>query len=314
VTQRTGTTEIPFQCVGQKGYYSDRETGSYSVRQRPLGSSNGRWLAPEQLEFDGEANRYSYALNGPLSFVDPSGLSLTPWRPGSPLPVLPPCVTTTTVDYQAICTFRKRNGSIVSDIVGCVPGRAKLCCDIFAKRLWPWWFGWVLISAQGLKKTTTYETCWHWTVAGTGRVVAPPVVAPAPVRTPICPGPGLGPLPFVIDLVIFLLPVPITTTEVDVTLEPAINPQPGERPVGPGTKPDIEPPELSRKWTCTCKCNVHMNANAPPGTRCPNTVHATASGSDENSACSSACANARSLAPRGCQTKHCGCKNRCAKA
>ena len=65
------------------------------------------------------------------------------------------------------------------------------------------------------------------------------------------------------------------------------------------------------KWHCVCGCNVHMIKKAPPGTRCPDGVEAEADGNDERQACEAACDIARSLAPRGCQTKHCGCNKNC---
>lgn len=84
VTQRTGTTELPFQYGGQKGYYRDQGTGENSVRQRPLNSSLGRWLSRDPLTLSTDPENvvalpwqlaaYVYARSSPFRFADPSGL------------------------------------------------------------------------------------------------------------------------------------------------------------------------------------------------------------------------------------------------
>ena len=71
VTVRTGTTEIPFQYVGQKGYYRDSETGSYSVRRRPCIPQLSRWAS---LDVESQfGNRFAYVDNRPTFSIDPSG-------------------------------------------------------------------------------------------------------------------------------------------------------------------------------------------------------------------------------------------------
>jgi RHS repeat-associated protein len=82
VTERTGTTEIPFQYIGQKGYYTDGLTGQILIRRRPYEPSRARWLCvdPGQaaafLEFAHliATLYYVYSRNLPLSRMDPSGL------------------------------------------------------------------------------------------------------------------------------------------------------------------------------------------------------------------------------------------------
>jgi RHS repeat-associated protein len=76
VTARAGSTENPFQFIGQKGYYWDVETGGHDVRQRPLVTLVGRWLSedPAHLLFP-ETNRFLYVMNRPVTHIDPSGLS-----------------------------------------------------------------------------------------------------------------------------------------------------------------------------------------------------------------------------------------------
>jgi RHS repeat-associated protein len=78
VTERTGTTEIPFQYVGQKGYYRDSDTAKYSIRQRPLSSRNGRWLTTDPLGLAlSNENLYIFCANSPFMLIDPSGLNRT---------------------------------------------------------------------------------------------------------------------------------------------------------------------------------------------------------------------------------------------
>jgi RHS repeat-associated protein len=83
ITERTGNTEIPFQYGGKRGYYSDGETGSYSIRERPLISSIGRWTCPDPLREVIDVPRlgignvlleYGYCHNLPTTCTDPSGL------------------------------------------------------------------------------------------------------------------------------------------------------------------------------------------------------------------------------------------------
>jgi RHS repeat-associated protein len=74
VAQRTGTTDIPFQYVGQKEYYRDEEIGSYSVRERPVSPTNGRWLAADPALHLDSLDLYSYVRACPTRLTDPSGM------------------------------------------------------------------------------------------------------------------------------------------------------------------------------------------------------------------------------------------------
>jgi len=74
VTQRTGTTEIPFQYLGQKGYYRDNVTGDYLARFRPYSARLGRWLTWDQLPVALPFEAYLFVYNNPLCFFDRSGL------------------------------------------------------------------------------------------------------------------------------------------------------------------------------------------------------------------------------------------------
>ena len=112
------------------GLERDAESGTEHAVFRNYASAQGRWLAPDSYlgsyDFTNpeSMNRYSYALNNPSSFVDPSGLDtsvsdaisnlgLRPLFALPPSPPLNPCV-------------------IFPDICGGIP---------------PWWcleFGWRL--------------------------------------------------------------------------------------------------------------------------------------------------------------------------
>ena len=74
ITESTGSTEFPFQFVGQSGYYRDEETVDYSVRARPYEPSVARWTTVDPLGAMDSANLYMYSANAPLFATDPSGL------------------------------------------------------------------------------------------------------------------------------------------------------------------------------------------------------------------------------------------------
>lgn len=74
VMELTGITELPYQYGGRKGYYTDGETGTLSVRQRPLSPRLARWLSMDPLSLiDRQFAHYLYAVNSPLNYLDPSG-------------------------------------------------------------------------------------------------------------------------------------------------------------------------------------------------------------------------------------------------
>ena len=79
VISSTGSTINPFQWVGALGYYTDPETGQFSVRARVYQPKRGRWQAKDPMQFVDSHNRYLYAHNSPLLFVDPSGLTVQIW-------------------------------------------------------------------------------------------------------------------------------------------------------------------------------------------------------------------------------------------
>jgi RHS repeat-associated protein len=56
----------------------DQETGLYYYRARYYDPQEGRFLSDDPITFDGGINFYAYAQNNPVTFIDPSGLKLTP--------------------------------------------------------------------------------------------------------------------------------------------------------------------------------------------------------------------------------------------
>jgi RHS repeat-associated protein len=78
VTERTGTTEVPFQYIGQKGYYTDGLTGQIMARRRPYEPVRARWLSADPLGKSVHHNLYNYGQNEPTRHIDPSGLQIAP--------------------------------------------------------------------------------------------------------------------------------------------------------------------------------------------------------------------------------------------
>jgi len=79
---RTTTQGYTGDSVRQKftGYERDNETGLDYAKARHLGSMTGRFVSPDPLMASAKPsipqswNRYTYVLNNPLKFVDPTGL------------------------------------------------------------------------------------------------------------------------------------------------------------------------------------------------------------------------------------------------
>jgi len=74
VTERTGTAEVPFQYIGQKGYYTDGTTGQIMARRRPYEPARARWLTVDPVWAFITREAYLYVGNRPLNRLDPSGL------------------------------------------------------------------------------------------------------------------------------------------------------------------------------------------------------------------------------------------------
>jgi RHS repeat-associated protein len=82
VAGSSGTTPNPYTWVGEKGYYSDSESGLYSLRRREYGPAGGRFLSEDPIGFNaGDGNLYRYVGNAPSEKIDPSGLTEPPHFP-----------------------------------------------------------------------------------------------------------------------------------------------------------------------------------------------------------------------------------------
>jgi len=66
VTERTGTTEVPFQYIGQNAFYRDSLTGYYSARQTGYESSRGRFLVKNLSMLLATGNAYQLSPSGNL--------------------------------------------------------------------------------------------------------------------------------------------------------------------------------------------------------------------------------------------------------
>jgi RHS repeat-associated protein len=84
IKNRSDAEEVPF--TGAEQY--DEETGLYSYPYRSYNPQLGRWMSPDPSDEEyatlgnpQSLNLYSYVINDPLKYVDPSGL--TPSDPGA---------------------------------------------------------------------------------------------------------------------------------------------------------------------------------------------------------------------------------------
>ena len=74
LTASTGTLVNPFQYTGRE---FDSETGIYEYRARFYDANTGRFLSENPIRFQGGVDFYRYALNAPINFKDPLGLTAT---------------------------------------------------------------------------------------------------------------------------------------------------------------------------------------------------------------------------------------------
>jgi RHS repeat-associated protein len=75
VKERTGSSHIQFQYLGQKEYLTDDEDRGVRIRRRHYESNRVRWLSCDPLapRF-GALNTYAYVNNRACIALDPSGL------------------------------------------------------------------------------------------------------------------------------------------------------------------------------------------------------------------------------------------------
>ena len=70
----TGSTENPYQWIGEQGYYADPQVARHHVRRRDYEADTGRWTSEDPIR-DDEENLYRYVANSPVNATDLSGLS-----------------------------------------------------------------------------------------------------------------------------------------------------------------------------------------------------------------------------------------------
>jgi len=71
IIQQTGTVENPYTYTGRE---FDAESGLYYYRARHYDPRTGRFLQKDPIGLAGGINPYTYVLNNPLKFIDPTGL------------------------------------------------------------------------------------------------------------------------------------------------------------------------------------------------------------------------------------------------
>jgi RHS repeat-associated protein len=72
-TTITGTSANPYQYTGRE----NDGAGVYFYRARYYSSALQRFVSEDPLGFKAGINRYSYVLNAPVTYIDPSGLNVT---------------------------------------------------------------------------------------------------------------------------------------------------------------------------------------------------------------------------------------------
>ena len=77
LTASTGTFTNPFQYTGRE---FDPETDSFFYRARYYDPNAGRFTGEDPIQFSGGVNFYAYVRNSPLNYLDPTGMSRTPWK------------------------------------------------------------------------------------------------------------------------------------------------------------------------------------------------------------------------------------------
>lgn len=59
------------------------DTGENGVAYDECTSESCYWTSKDPIRFDGGVNLYAYAGNDPVNFIDPSGLVISTWNPGT---------------------------------------------------------------------------------------------------------------------------------------------------------------------------------------------------------------------------------------
>jgi RHS repeat-associated protein len=88
VSVAAGGDQGPYRFLGQLGVRAEEAVGDlYLMGFRTYDASTGRFISPDPvpggLRNPATSNRYTYAFNNPLRFVDPTGLRPEPWQFGT---------------------------------------------------------------------------------------------------------------------------------------------------------------------------------------------------------------------------------------
>jgi RHS repeat-associated protein len=86
VVTRTGTSAVFLLWIAELGYYFDAESTALRIRALSYSPLVGRWTSPDTLVLP---RPFSYSMNSPATFVDPSG-KVPVVQPITPLPPVQP--------------------------------------------------------------------------------------------------------------------------------------------------------------------------------------------------------------------------------
>ena len=71
---QTGTVANPFRYGGRFGYYTDSGLNLMLAGARWYMPQLARWMSKDPIKYDGGDNVYSYVMQNPVRWVDPTGL------------------------------------------------------------------------------------------------------------------------------------------------------------------------------------------------------------------------------------------------
>jgi RHS repeat-associated protein len=112
VIASSGSTIAPYQFGGRSGYQAGSTTAY--VRARVYQPANARWMSLDFLRSFVESNWYSFAINSPISRIDPTGLF------------------SSSADGVSVTLGCNDLSSIeLNDLGGCGPGKTNCGCSVW---------------------------------------------------------------------------------------------------------------------------------------------------------------------------------------